>query len=314
MKGCFASNGGSTAPTPEAAGTAAGGEKPVLLITGMSGAGKTSALKVLEDLGYEAVDHAPLSLLGRLVLPESGERGPRRPLAVGIDIRTRDFAIEPFLNQLAELSGAAGGTVRLVFLDCDDEELRRRYTATRHAHPLATDRPIADGIALERQMISSLRQHSDVVIDTSAMSPGELKRVLHGHFGPTPESGLAVFVTSFSFRLGLPREADLVFDVRFLANPHYQAQLKMLTGRDEAVAEYITRDDGFKPFMDALAGLMRPLLPRYAAEGKSCLTVAIGCTGGRHRSVFVAEQLAAWLEAEGYRAHRFHRDLDGTAR
>jgi UPF0042 nucleotide-binding protein len=283
----------------------------IALITGMSGAGKTSALKALEDLGYESVDHVPLSLLGRLIPPGDSDAtdGPA-PLAIGIDIRTRDFGVERFLCEIASLGSESGADVRLVFLDCDDDELRRRYTETRHRHPLAVDRPVSDGIALERRMISPLRDRADVVIDTTDLGLGALKRLLDGHFGAAVETSLVVFVTSFSFRHGLPREADLVFDVRFLVNPHYRPELRGLTGRDPAVAEHIRRDEGLKPFLEALIGLMRPLLPRYAAEGKCYLTLAIGCTGGRHRSVFVAEELGAWLKAQGMKVHVDHRDLD----
>jgi UPF0042 nucleotide-binding protein len=281
------------------------------LVTGMSGAGKTSVLKALQDLGYETVDHVPLSLLGRLVMPaDPDESGPKGPVAVGIDIRTRDFGVDAFFEQIDRLVGETAADVRMTFLDCDDDELRRRYTVTRHRHPLAVDRPLTDGIALERRMIFPLRARADIVIDTSRLSLGELKSIVAEQFGLHAEPSLAIFVTSFSFRLGLPREADLVFDVRFLANPYYVASLRSLTGRDPEIAGFIRNDHGWSPFFDALIGLMQPLLPRYAAEGKSYLTIAVGCTGGRHRSVFVAEQLATWLRELDLRVHLQHRDLD----
>jgi UPF0042 nucleotide-binding protein len=283
----------------------------VVVVTGMSGAGKTSVLKTLQDLGYETVDHVPLSLLGRLVMPaEPNGSGPKGPVAVGIDIRTRDFGIEAFFEQVDRLAAETEAEVQLMFLDCDDDELRRRYTVTRHRHPLAIDRPLTDGIALERRTIFPLRARADIVIDTSQLSLGELKRIVGEQFALRTEPGLAIFVTSFSFRLGLPREADLVFDVRFLANPYYESALRPLTGRDPEIAAFIRKDDGWPPFLDALTGLMRPLLPRYAAEGKSYLTIAVGCTGGRHRSVFVAEQLVAWLRGLDLRVHLHHRDVD----
>jgi UPF0042 nucleotide-binding protein len=290
--------------------TAAATGHRVLLITGMSGAGKTSALKALEDLDYEAIDNVPLSLLGRLVFPRKGkDPGLDRSIAIGIDVRTRDFGIESFIRELDRLVTDRGAEVKLVFLDCDDEALCQRYTVTRHRHPLALDRPVSDGIASERRMIFSLRSRADIVIDTTALGPGELKCILEGHFEIGAEPGLVVFVCSFSFRFGLPREADLVLDVRFLANPHYDPKLRPLTGRDDPVAEFVAKDDGFEPFFESLAGLFGPLLPRYAAEGKSYLTIAVGCTGGRHRSVFVTERLAAWLQGQGYRARVHHRDL-----
>ncbi|NQV56279.1 MAG: RNase adapter RapZ [Rhodospirillales bacterium] len=285
----------------------------IILVTGMSGAGKSSALKALEDLNFEAVDNVPLSLLGALVsgsgqelaLPDMG-----RSLAIGVDIRTRDFGVDALVEKLDQLISAGNADVRAVFIDCDDEELRRRYEETRHRHPLAIDRPVADGIAHERKFVSKLRDRADLTIDTTGLGPGELKRILDGHFGPENQSSLAVFVTSFSYRRGIPREADLVFDVRFLANPHYEADLKDLNGRDAAIGEFIERDEAYPAFFKNLTNLIEPLLPRYRAEGKSYLTVAVGCTGGRHRSVFVAEQLRLWFEGLDQAVRLHHRDLE----
>lgn len=279
----------------------------VLLVTGMSGAGKTSALKTLEDIGYEAVDNIPLFLLSSLVAPV---KRVQRPIAIGVDIRTRDFGVEAFLKELDHLVTESGAEVKVLFMDCDDDELRRRYAETRHRHPLALDRPVSDGIQHERRLVSGLRDRADVMLDTTGLGPGDLKRILQGHFNLDDEQKPAVFVTSFSYRQGLPREADLVFDVRFLANPHYDPRLKELTGKDRKVAEYIARDEGFETFFEALTNLLAALLPRYAAEGKSYLTIAVGCTGGRHRSVFVAEKLAAWLEDRKRPVRLRHRDLD----
>ncbi|TVR99393.1 MAG: RNase adapter RapZ [Rhodospirillales bacterium] len=279
----------------------------------MSGAGKTSVLKTLEDLGYESVDHLPLSLLHRLVpaSPAAAEAGSNaRPLALGMDVRTRDFRVEAALREIDRLVAGSPGGVRLLFLDCDDEELRRRYTETRHRHPLAADRPVADGIALERRLLFPLRARADIVVDTSGLGLGALKRILESHFGLGDKPDLCVFVTSFSFRLGLPREADLVFDVRFLANPHYDPVLRDKTGLDATVAQYIERDEGFMPFVDALTNLIGPLLPRYAAEGKSYLTIGVGCTGGRHRSVFVAQVLTSRLQGLGFSVQVRHRDVN----
>jgi len=285
----------------------------VLLVTGMSGAGKTSALKALEDLGYEAVDNLPLSLLGNLVLPSQRTfdvHAFRRPLAIGIDIRTRDFAAETFARELDRLRTVDEISVRVLFLDCDDDELARRYVETRHRHPLAIDRPLPDGIAHERQLLAATRECSDIVIDTSHLPLGNLKRLLEGHFGLGDKPALSVFITSFAFRRGIPREADLVFDVRFLTNPHYDPALRPLTGRDAEVADFIAGDGDFAAFFGNLCRLLGPLLPRYAAEGKSYLTIAIGCTGGRHRSVFVAERLAKWLDGQGIGFHLSHRELE----
>jgi RNase adapter protein RapZ len=287
----------------------------VLLVTGISGAGKTSALKALEDMGFEAVDNVPLSLLGSLVLPGQrslGAHGLERPIAIGVDIRTRDFGVDTVLRELDQLTDEDDIEVKVLFLDCDDEELSRRFAVTRHRHPLAGDRPLQDGIDHERRLVSRLRDRADLAVDTTGLAPGDLKRILHGHFAGAV-SVLSVFVTSFSYRQGLPREADLVFDVRFLANPHYDPALRPLTGRDGAVADFIAADPGFDAFFEGLTGMLLPLLPRYTAEGKSALTIAVGCTGGRHRSVLVAEKLAAWLAEREQRVSVRHRDLGDGA-
>ena len=278
----------------------------VVLVTGLSGAGRSTALKMLEDMGYEAVDNLPLSLLPRLV---GGSARREWPIAVGIDIRTRDFAVAGLLAEIDRLIAAEGIAAQLLFLDCDDEALARRYTETRRRHPLAGDRPVMDGIRLERDRVSPLRARADVVVDTSVLKPQELKRLLTGHFGLRDRASLAIFVTSFSFRQGLPREADLVFDVRFLDNPYYDPALRSLTGLDAPVQAHIAADPVFADFFDNLTRLISPLLPRYDREGKAYLTIAIGCTGGRHRSVYVAERIGAWLADHDQSVTVAHRDV-----
>ena len=279
---------------------------PLLLVTGVSGAGKSSALGVLEDLGYEAVDNLPVSLIGRLL----GDGEFPHPIAIGIDIRTRDFNAPGFLEELNVLFRRPDMDVNLLFLDCDDEILGRRFEETRRRHPLADDRPISDGLRRERDLMATVREQASVLIDTSEMAIKDLKRTLEGHFGIETTAGLSIFVTSFSYRLGLPRNADLLFDVRFLRNPHYQLDLRDLSGRDKDVGAFISADEGFQPFFDNLTRLLEPLLPRYAEEGKNYLTIAIGCTGGRHRSVFVAEKLFYWLGDKDEKLQVHHRDLD----
>jgi UPF0042 nucleotide-binding protein len=255
-------------------------------------------------MGYEAVDNLPLSLLPNLA-PTAGQP----PLALGVDVRTRDFAVPALIAALDRLVEDHDLDLRIVFLDCDDDRLERRYTETRRPHPLAAERPLGDGIRLERERVRPLRDRADLVIDTSLLTPGDLRRVLHGHFH-LAASGLGIFITSFSFRQGLPRNADLVLDVRFLRNPHYVAALKPLSGKDRAVGEYIAADPDFAALFDQLCGWLKPLLPRYEREGKSYLTIAIGCTGGRHRSVYVAERLAAWVGEQGRPVGVDHRDLE----
>jgi len=282
-----------------------------VLITGMSGAGRATALHVLEDLGYVAVDNVPLPLLGDLMRSTSGSLGGMAaPLAFGVDTRTYGFDPHDLQRRLRELRTRADLAPRLLFLDADTETLRRRYTETRRPHPLAPDRPVTDGIADERRVIMDLRDSADVAIDTSALTPHQFKQLLAGHFAIGRDAGMRISVMSFSFRRGLPREADLVFDVRFLKNPHYDPELKPLTGADPAVVAFIATDPEYEPFVGRLEGMIGPLLPRFDAEGKSYLTVAIGCTGGRHRSVAVAERLAGWLRDAGRSVTLSHRDTD----
>lgn len=281
-----------------------------MIVTGLSGAGKTTALGALADGGYEIVDGVPLSLLGRLLRPDQGEAAVApHPLAIGVDVRTRDFSVEDLLRFIDDRNAEASVNLRLVFLFCDEEDLRRRYSVTRRRHPLAATAPVSEGIARERRILAPLRERADVAVDTTGLSPSELKAILDGQFGLAVQGRLVIQVVSFSYRSGLPREADLVFDVRFLANPHYDPELKPLTGLDKAVGHHIAGDRMFKPFFDSLTRLLDPLLPRYSAEGKCYLTIAVGCTGGRHRSVFVAEELAQHLRALGGNVEVYHRDL-----
>jgi UPF0042 nucleotide-binding protein len=288
-------------------------KQTVILVTGMSGAGRSTALKVLEDLGYEAVDNLPLSLLSSLVQPRAARDAAVRPLAIGVDIRTRDFGVEFFIDELDRLTASDERVVQTLFLDCDDEVLRRRYTETRRRHPLAEDRPVPDGIRLERRLLERLRQRADAIIDTSAKTPWDLKEQISKQFSLADQPALSISVTSFSYRHGLPREADLVFDARFLANPHYDATLRPLNGEDPGVGAYIEADPDFARFLDSLTALLAIFVPRCEKEGKSYLTIAVGCTGGRHRSVYIARRLVEWLENQGHRVHLHHRDMAGDS-
>ncbi|HYH20324.1 MAG TPA: RNase adapter RapZ [Azospirillum sp.] len=297
----------TTPHTVPQAPVAAPERRRILIVTGMSGAGMSITLKALEDLGYESVDNLRLSLVDALV--QQGEPG-HRPLAIVIDSRTRDFSAQAFIDHLQALKARPDLDVRLLFLDCGDEVLQRRFTETRRRHPLATDRPVPDGIQRERVLLAPLRERADVTIDTTQLSIHDLRRLAAGHFALEAQPALQVFVTSFSFRQGVPREADLVFDVRFLTNPHWDPTLRPLTGLDAPVAERVAGDPDYEQFFRHLTDLLRPLLPRYNQEGKSYLTIAVGCTGGRHRSVFVAERLAGWLRGLGLKVGLNHRDLE----
>lgn len=288
----------------------------LLLVTGMSGAGKSTTLKALEDLGYEAVDNLPISLVNNLVGQPGNNTGS---LAIGVDIRTRDFGVDLLFHELDGLLARSDLNVSLVFLDCDDEVLRQRYTETRRRHPMSSrsggsegskpDRRVTDGIAFERSLVTPLRDRADLVIDTSHLTIGEFRRIITGHFGSELETSFSVTVISFSYRRGIPREADLVFDVRFLANPYYEKDLRSLTGLDENVGRFVAADPDFSNFYDSLIRLIEPLFPRFRSEGKSYLTIGIGCTGGQHRSVYVAERLHEWLRLRGENVTIIHREL-----
>lgn len=286
----------------------------LFIVTGMSGAGKSSALNAMEDLGFETVDNLPVYLL------EAALRGggPDRPLVIGIDVRTRDFDAENLVKALQHIAqegtsdGAQGDRVTptLIYLDSDDEVLQRRFTETRRPHPLAGDLPVASAITLERDLLRPVQAAADLVLDTSNLTTADLKRLLEKTFSDKAERAMHIHLVSFGYRNGLPREADLVFDVRFLRNPHYVPDLKPLSGLDQPVGDYVAADQDFESFMVHLKGLLMPLLPRYREEGKSYLTIAIGCTGGRHRSVYTVEQMAKWLTSQGIAFDFRHRDLN----
>ena len=282
----------------------------VLLVTGMSGAGKSTMLKSLEDLGYEAIDNLPLSFVERLVDPDAVSTGDKSAVALGIDFRSREFDAVSFIQTIEAISARSGIAVSVVFLDCDDDVLARRFTETRRRHPLDDDRPVSDCIRLERQLLQPLIAQSGEVIDTTEMSVPELHRLAGERFRLAASRPMVLTVVSFSYRLGLPREADLVFDVRFLSNPFYDETLGPLSGKDAPVGEFIRGDPACQPFLDRLTGMIASLLPLYGRMGKSYLTVAIGCTGGRHRSVFVAESLSEWLRGTDREVILRHRDLN----
>lgn len=277
----------------------------VLIVTGMSGAGKSVALKALEDCGFEAVDNLPPSFIPALVKDRTAVSPA---LAIGTDVRSRYFSAEECVRIIQTLKSEGQAQVSLLFMDCDDEILRRRFTETRRRHPLAQDRPVWDGIITERSLLKALKDAADDVMDSSQYSAADLRRSITAKYSER-SNPITIFVTSFSYRAGLPREADLVFDVRFLRNPHYVDNLRDKTGKNREVGAYIEQDPGFADFFSSLTKLITPLLPRYADEGKSYLTLAVGCTGGKHRSVFVAEKLAGFLTNSGYNVETRHRDM-----
>lgn len=279
-------------------------QRRTVIVTGMSGAGRTTCLKILEDLGFEAVDNLPVGLLDRLLGAEDST-GP--DLAVGVDSRTRDFEASRLVAMI-ERHRADGLPPTLLYLECDDAVLQRRFSETRRRHPMGEAGAISDALLLERRIMTPLRDAADIVLDTSELPLPDLRRVLEGYF-PHGGSQFSVSVVSFSFKRGLPREADLVFDVRFLRNPHYVETLRPQTGLDPAVQAYVAEDPDFAGFYARLEQLLLPLLPRYRSEGKSYLTIAVGCTGGKHRSVFVAERLGGKLREQGWDVRTVHREI-----
>ncbi|HWH22827.1 MAG TPA: RNase adapter RapZ [Allosphingosinicella sp.] len=284
--------------------------KRILLVTGLSGAGKTTVLKTLEDSGWEVVDNLPLSLLEHLLSTplSQGVSKVRRPFAIGIDSRTRDFDAHGIVEQIERLGSDSSYPIETLYLDCAGSELLRRYSETRRRHPLAPDRPATDGIAAERELMAPLRRLSDYVIDTTDTDTNALQQQIRQRFGSAGASP-NLHIMSFGFARGLPRSADTVFDMRFLKNPHWQDDLRPLTGLDAPVGDYIATDEAYEDSVSRIEDLLLALLPRYFHEGKSYLTIGFGCTGGRHRSVHVAERVAARLREAGFSPTVEHRDL-----
>lgn len=279
-----------------------------LLITGLSGAGRSEAARSLEDLGYFVVDNLPPALLPKMAELAAGPGGPGR-VAIVVDARGGVFFGE-LSRALEELRGQRVAS-RIVFLDASDEDLVNRYEATRRRHPLAPGDRVAEGIRKERLMMESLREDADLVIDTTGLTPHDLRDRMREMFSEAPpEAGLLVTVVSFGFKYGSPRDADLVLDVRFLPNPHWVDELRPLPGTNAKVREYVEGQTQYGPFMKRLESLLDVVVPGYVDEGKSYLTVAVGCTGGRHRSVVVATDLAAYFSERGHRVSVDYRDVD----
>lgn len=281
-----------------------------MIVTGLSGAGKASILRALEDLGYEAVDNPPLTLLFEILARSE------RPVAIGLDARSRGFDASELLDTIERAAQEGQSRAELIYASADETALLRRYTETRRRHPLAPQGRIVDGIAAEAAVTAPLREAATLVIDTSELPLAELRRIIERRYADlssAPSLNLTVSLVSFGFPAGLPREAEIVFDVRFLKNPHYVPELQGKTGLDDDVAAYVESDEDFELFYQKVLDMMRVLLPRFTREGKRYLTVAVGCTGGQHRSVHVinrlSRDLARLTETADYTLLVVHREL-----
>lgn len=283
----------------------------VLLVTGMLGAGKTTALRVLEDLGWEIIDNFPVRMLDALV--DGAPEGDRTPLAIGFDSRTRGFDPERVIAQVKNLTQRRDLELTTLFLDCSSKELERRFNETRRRHALAADAPVSTGIRAEREMLAPLRRWSDLLIETTEFTSNDLQRAIRERFADSAADEMTVTVSSFGFSRGMPPVADLVFDMRFLNNPHWDADLRPQTGQDAPVGDYISRDPAWDEAFARIRDLILMLLPRYRAQGKAYVHIAFGCTGGRHRSVFTAEQMGAALRRSGFSPTLLHRNLGSRA-
>lgn len=278
----------------------------LVLVTGPSGAGRSTAINALEDLGFEVIDNLPLSMVTRLLA------GPphTKQIALGIDVRNRDFSTDAMISLLADLESDPEIDGEVLYLDCRPEVLVRRYSETRRRHPLAPSETPDIGIAREMELLVPVRASADVLLDTSDLTVHDLKGEIGRIFAGSASSRLVVSVESFSYKRGTPRGVDIVMDVRFLANPHWEPNLRSLDGRSKLVADYVKSDAAFPEFFQKLVDLTVSLLPQYSAEGKTYLTLAFGCTGGQHRSVAVTEMMAKALAENGWQVSTRHRELE----
>ncbi|RBI71521.1 RNase adapter RapZ [Roseovarius sp. TE539] len=277
----------------------------MVLVTGPSGAGRSTAIRALEDIGYEAIDNMPLSLVPRLL----NGPAPDRHTALGIDCRNRDFSTHALIEAIDRIGEVSDVPVQILYVDCRAEVLIRRFSETRRRHPLAPAESPSIGIEREFDLLSPIRARADILIDSSDLSPHDLRAEVERWCAPEAGRQLAVSVHSFSYKRGLPRGVDMILDCRFLRNPYWEEGLRALDGRAPEVAAHVREDPLFAGFSDRVKGLVELLLPAYEAEGKSYLSIAFGCTGGRHRSVVMAETLSTALAQAGWQVSIRHREL-----
>ena len=299
-------NEATTARDPLGGDGAENAQTRLVLVTGPSGAGRSTAIDVLEDLGYEAIDNLPLSLVPRLL------DGPARPtpLALGLDVRNRDFSASAVIELIDGLTRHPGHAPEVLYVDCDSTTLVRRFNETRRRHPLAGAGAPLDGIQAEKDLLEPIKVRADVLVNTSEMSPHDLKAELARFFETDPGERLAVSVQSFSYKRGVPRGIDMMFDCRFLENPHWDPQLRSLDGRDAAVQRFVQDDPRFDEFARRVRDLILFVLPAHLAEGKTHLAIGFGCTGGKHRSVTMTEIMSQALAEQGWQVSKRHRELE----
>ncbi len=284
-------------------------DQRVVLVTGPSGAGRSTAINVLEDIGYEAIDNLPLSLLPRLLA------GPPldHPMALGIDVRNRDFNVSAMIEMMNTLARMDTVAAELLYLDCTTDVLVRRYSETRRRHPMAPAESTLQGIERELDLLVPIRATADVLLDTSELSPHDLRAEVERWFAPDTGQRLAISVHSFSYKRGVPRGIDMIFDCRFLKNPYWEETLRRFDGRDAEVANFVATDARFAEFFEKIQALVEMLLPAYIDEGKAHFSIGFGCTGGQHRSVAVAEKLVNALARSEWRVSIRHREMERRA-
>ncbi|MDB2390959.1 RNase adapter RapZ [Alphaproteobacteria bacterium] len=283
----------------------------LVLVTGVSGAGNSTALKILEDSGWVVVDNLPLALIDPLIAMEVETAG--RKLAIGLDARTSGFDVGPVKRLVENVRNRLGTAVRLVFLTASPQDLSRRYNATRRQHPLAQKQDLKDAIDHDAQRMHTVAALADISIDTTGLAPADLRRQLLISLDIESNSPIPVKIQSFSYRYGVPETADIVLDMRFAHNPHWAEGLRVKTGMDEEIDAFLKADESVQTVITHFKAMLMPMLERMSAEGRAQISIAFGCTGGKHRSVWAAEYIRRWLEETGHTVSLIHRELHSRA-
>ena len=276
--------------------------KQLIIITGSSGAGRTTAINVFEDIGFESIDNIPISMIDNLVLTKTSNK----KLALGIDIRTRDFSPENLRKLLSKYKKIE---VKLIFLDCDSNKLLRRFNETRRSHPLSGVKSLSEALFEEMEYLKPIKEFANIIIDTTDYSPTDLREKLLNYMSITETEKFSILLQSFSYKNGLPRNIDMIFDCRFLKNPYWISHLKKLDGRDKKVQDFLSSSREFKIFFSKVFSLIKFLIPQVQKEGKSQFSIGFGCTGGKHRSVVFVNMLSNKLNSDGHNVLSNHRDL-----